>query len=227
MKTLTEELLQTPRTPTQLHSWVHDTLERIGSTPEGKRAIRFKEGLVKPLVEEVLPLGIFAVNHFDSESEVTITPVIGSQNYDAIVQGDEDRIIHLEVTQAHEGEGEHLRMLELEEKGRVNATGAVSKQGTKRTGIKVTVENIARNHKNIRDEIFGRIREATIRKHEKNYPEKTALVVMFDDYLSMTEKDVAELDDWIRKEVISKLQKFVLVAFVSWNRRHYLEYQPE
>lgn len=227
MKNLTEEMLQTPRTPTQLHSWVHDTIERIGSTPEGKSAIRLRKGLTKPLIEEVLPLGIFAINHFASASKVTITPVLGSQNYDAIVQGDEDHIIHIEVTQAHEGENDYLRMLELERKGRVSATGTVSKEGTKRTEIKVTVEDKARLAKDIRAEELERIREATIKKSKKDYPEKTALVVMFSDYLHIKEtEDVAELKDLIEKKLLQSLKQFILVAFVGSNGHTYLEYQP-
>lgn len=226
MKNLTKEMLETPRTPKQLHSWVSDTIERIGSTSEGKSAIRLKKGFAKELIEELFPLGLFAIKHFGPNSEVTITPVIGSQNYDAIVHGDEENITHVEVTQAHEGENDHLRMLELDQKGGVSATGPVTKKGTKKKGFSISVDSTARYSPGIKDEEFERIRQATIRKSGKPYPSKTALVVIFSEHLLMNKtEDMAELNKLIVDELLPQLQNFKLVAFVGCVEGEYLEYK--
>lgn len=71
MVDLTPEELQKPRTAATLLPWVEQKIEEIGSTEDGKRAIRFREGLAKALVEEVLPLGIFASRHFHNSGKVT------------------------------------------------------------------------------------------------------------------------------------------------------------
>lgn len=224
LEDITEELLQTPRSPTESYNWIKNTIDDICSTPEGKTAIRLREGKVKELIEEVLPLGIFGIKHYGAESEVTITPVMGSQSHDATVQGDEDNITHIEITQAHEGEGEYLRMRKLDETGQVSVAGKISKQGTKKTGLKITDENIARFQEDLKNEMLERIQQAILRKHKKDYPAKTALVVMFDEIFSMEEKHKSALDYWIKQNLLPKLKSFMLVVFISWNEKWYLEY---
>lgn len=63
MSHITKNEIETLRNAAQIRPWVDGKLEEIGSTSEGKRAVRFHEGLTKELMEEALPLGIFC-DHF-------------------------------------------------------------------------------------------------------------------------------------------------------------------
>jgi hypothetical protein len=227
MTNLTPEELQEPRTASDFLPWVQRRIEEIGAAKGGKRAIRFRHGLVKPLVEEALPLGIFASKHFAGSEHITLQLVLGNQNYDAIVQDERDQsgsLTYIEVTQAHEGENEHLRMMVLEEKGHVNPIGVVRKDGTKVTGIQVVVENEAINHGTVLESEFRKIEEAIRRKQQKSYPPGTALLVMFDDYISMQhDDDVIRLRDRVQP-LLSDLSAFVWLAVVGWSGRIFEEF---
>lgn len=119
-------------------------------------------------------------------------------------------------------------MRELDNKGHVPASGAVTKQGTKNTGISLSFDNIARSSLEIKNEEFERIRQATLKKADKSYPKNTALVVMFPDYvLIMKSEDLTELKKFVEKELLPKLKQFKLVAFVGWSGKAYLEYPLE
>jgi len=223
---LTEENLQQVRSVAELLPWVESCIAQIGSTNEGRRSVRLRQGLAKPLVEEALPIGIFGMHHFGATNDVSIRLVLGNQNYDAEVQGCESQFSFIEVTQAHEGEDEHLRMLVLEEKGHVSTVGEVQKSGTKATGITVDVETIAVSHEAQRDKEIGRIGDAIERKIGKDYPARTALVVVFDDYISIqNDDDIAALREFMQT-FADRLQQFDLLAVVGWSKKTYLELSP-
>ncbi len=73
------------RTPLELVNWVESTMDKIGTTDAGETALRLGEGLAKQLVEEVYPLAIFARHKFGDTHQILVQPVIGNQNYDAVV----------------------------------------------------------------------------------------------------------------------------------------------
>ena len=224
---LTPEDLQEPRTAAELLPWVERKIQDIGSTKDGKHAIRFREGLAKQLVEEALPLGIFASKHFRNSTKVNIELVLGSQNFDATIQDRREQrapFSFVEITQAHEGENEHLRMVALERDGHVNILGAVQKIGTKFTGIRVEVENEAVSHKTVLQHELQRVEEAIRRKMENSYPPDTALLVVFDDYISI--QDEADLER-LRNRVwslISDLRNFRWLSVIGWSKRTFEEF---
>ena len=221
---LTEENLQAERRASEYLPWVERCIELTGSSKEGKRAIRLRQGLAKPLVEEALPIGIFAKYHFGEANDATIRLVLGNQNFDAEVAGADAGLEHIEVTQAHEGENEHLRMLQLEEKGSVSTIGEVRKTGTKATGITIEVESIALSHTEVRGNELARVCEAIERKIGKSYPNLTALVVVFDDYISIQDDDdEAALRDAV-SELLPKLEAFSWLAIVGWSKKTFLEF---
>ncbi|MCH8135180.1 MAG: hypothetical protein IIB77_04280 [Proteobacteria bacterium] len=221
---LTQEDLEVRRTAAAFLPWVEECIEKIGSTNEGKSAIRFRQGLAKQLVEEALPIGIFAMHHFGAKEDIAIQLVVGNQNYDAIVTGDSSFFSYIEVTQAHEGEDAHLRMIALECDGHVSTLGPVIKTGTKATGISVEVEGIALSHSAVLCEELARIQDAVARKIDKSYPEDTALLVVFDDYISIrNEQDLAELRSAV-EPLMPQLNNFRWFAVVGWSKRTFMEF---
>lgn len=227
MVDLTPEELQEPRTAAKLLPWVEQKIEEIGSTEDGKRAIRFREGLAKPLVEEVLPLGIFASRHFHNSGKVNIQPTLGNQDYDATIQDRREQrapFSFVEITQAHEGENKHLRMMVLERIGHVNVLGAVRKTGTKATDIHIEIENEAVSHTTVVEHELRKVEEAIRRKVQKSYPRDTALLVVFDDYISMqNQDDLGRLRDCVQS-LLPDLRNFRWLAVIGWSKRTFEEF---
>ena len=77
--------LQTPRTARDYLPWVESKIEELGQTDAGKSAVRLGQGLAKELIEEALPLSIFARKHYRESRCVKIVHHIGNQNFDAKV----------------------------------------------------------------------------------------------------------------------------------------------
>jgi hypothetical protein len=123
---ITIEELERSRKSSEVRGWVENKIREVGTSDDGKHAIRFRQGLVKELIEEALPLGIFCDLYFGGSEKVIVEHTIGNQNYDIKINDnreDKSEIEFIEITQAHEGENEHLRMLKLEEEGHVNPLG--------------------------------------------------------------------------------------------------------
>jgi len=224
---LTPKELQTPRTASQFLPWVKQRIEEVASTANGNHAIRYRKGLAKQLVEEALPLGIFASHHYGDSDEVTINLVLGNQNYDAVIEDNRKHkspFSFIEVTQAHEGENSHLRMLVLDREDHVNVLGKVYKSGMKATRIDVEVENIAVNHSTVIELELQRIEAAIQRKIEKPYPHNTALLVVFDDHISIKDRSDHDLLHNYVEAILSQIKNFQWLALVGWSGRTFLEF---
>ncbi|UZJ40454.1 hypothetical protein OO006_08775 [Prosthecochloris sp. SCSIO W1101] len=226
MSGLTVEELQKEHTAKTLLPWAYDWVNRLPVT-----MIRLRQGLAKPLIEEALPLGIFAMHHFNSSEDVTLSLVLGNQNYDALVKDERKNpspFNYIEVTQAHEGEGQYLRMLELEKKGFVSAHGAMHKTGSKAKGINVDAVGIAVSPEVILYQELDRIEAAVKRKIGKKYPEATALVIVFDDYSLQRyeenkKKNIEKLERRLNL-LLPSLEGFVWFSAVGWSRKTFVEY---
>ena len=171
----------------ELKTWVTGKVQDIAQQSGGVTAIRLGKDLVKQLMEEIRLISLFATRHFGDSFDVTIRPAVGSQSYDAIVtsnSGVATDINFTEVTQAHDGEEEHLRMIHLERMGHVSLHGQVIKEGTKKTDLTVTVESGALDHREVISRELQRIKDAALRKAVKSYQPGTALVIQFEDFTS-------------------------------------------
>jgi len=227
MSELSREELAMPRTAAQYLLWVDSRIEELAATPQGKRAVRFRTGLAKPLVEEALPLGIFAQHHFGGSDSVDIRLVLGNQSYDAIVEDNRDAkspFSFVEITQAHAGEDEYLRMLALDREGRVSALGPVHKVGTKATGIYVDVENVGVTHSDILEAELARVESAITRKLGKAYPSNTALLVVFDDHISIRDENDKDALRARITPLLPDVDNFCWLAIVGWTRRTFEEF---
>jgi hypothetical protein len=224
MNELTSEELQAPRTVAQFLPWVERRMEMedVVYKETGNR----DERLAKKLKEEALPLGIFASHHFGSSDDVIIALVLGNQSYDATIKDYREQkapFSFIEVTQAHEGENEHLRMLALEREGHVSLLGTVHKSGTKNTGIHVEVEAEALSRSEMLKQELDRVEEAILRKTEKSYPPDTALLVVFEDMSIEDECDLETLHSRIQP-LLPRLRNFRWLAVVGWSKRTFLEF---
>ncbi len=228
MPHITKEELELPRKASKIREWVNNKIEEIGSTDKGKHAVRFREGLCKELIEEALPLGIFCEQYFNNSDKVTIAHHIGSQNYDATIEDlreNKTELKYLEITQAHEGEDAHSRMVKLDEDGHVNLLDTVTKHGTKQTGITIKVENKAVKHGVTFNKEVQRIRNAAKKKSEKKYPDNTGLIIICDDYIAFREKaDLDNLSQIIHVDILPVLKNFSKVFIVGWSSNTYLEF---
>lgn len=230
MLNINKQEIEKPRNASKIAPWVDAKLRELATTAEGKHAVRFREGLAKPLVEEALPLGIFCEKYFNGSRCVVIHHVLGNQNFDAKVRDKRIRksqIEYLEITQAHEGENAHLRMVHLEQKGHANILGAVFKSGTKKTGIKVEIEEEAIEHDIVVDREIRRIHEAAVRKSHKQYPVNTGLVIVCDDYVAFSdENDIEKLRNFAIDNLLKDLSNFRMVFIVGWSSNLFLEFKP-
>ncbi|MFC1905032.1 hypothetical protein ACFLXT_04670 [Chloroflexota bacterium] len=199
------------------------------STNEGRKALTLHEGHAKKFVEEVLPLAKFGERKFGSTDQVLLQPVIG-QNYDAVVtdlRTQPASQFYVEITQSHEGENQYLRSLVLYNRGLVSPYGKVSKKGTKRTGMQVSVEpGGAYIDEAARDEL-GRILAAAKNKASHDYPANCSLIIFFDDrnlHLPRVVDDV-HLDDFVNRNILKldlRFSALYLVGLVNVFREYSL-----
>lgn len=221
----TQEELETPRSAAALLPWALDRIKAIGATKEGKTIMRLgKDRMTNTLTEEVLPIGIFAAQHFGANQTVEIQPKVGNQNYDAVVIGDSP-IKYIEVTQAHEGELAHLRMVILDRDGGVGMFDEIKKSGTKRTNLVVEAEPRAKRHDKVLDDELTRILEAVQRKKNKQYPANTALVIPFEDFPALSDdRDIKLLDEAICARALPEARQFCWLGLVGWVKHFYKGY---
>lgn len=225
---ITKEELEIPRSAAEVRPWVDATLEKISKTKEGRQAVRFREGYLKELTEEALPLGIFCEHYFNGSHSVTLNHLIGNQNYDVEITDkrlEKSPLKYLEITQAHEGENAHLRMIKLKEDGHANAFGKVKKIGTKHTGLYIEIENEAIEHGELVRKELKRIHEAADRKRGKVYPEGTGLIIICDDYVAFRKsEDIVKLKEYIKSNVLPSFNNFTRIFVIGWSSKIFLEF---
>ena len=218
-KDISEEELTKKRTPSELHSWVNRKIEQIGSTDEGLEALRLHKGFAKQLMEEVYPLALFGFRKFGNTDQILMQPIIGNQSYDAVVIDLRTKPAsqsYVEITQSHEGENEYLKMRALHEQGFVFKYGIVSKTGTQKTGLKVSVEAEAVEVTKMVENELGRILDAAKRKAGKKYLVNTSLIIIFDDMFHFQEViDNAKLDNYVSTHILNLDLKFSTLYLVG------------
>jgi len=226
---ITEEELTKERASKGLLEWVEAKMDQIASTDKGETAIRLREDpLVKQLVEEVYILGIFASKKYGNTDTVYIKPIIGSQNYDAVVvdySHSPAQTSYIEVTQAHEGEVEYLRTVYLQKHGYVPVTGSIKKIGTKKTGLQVSTSLEAESVDQAASREFQKIYDAIHRKEGKKYPPDTSLIVKFDDGpMFRRVADDNMIDTFVMKNIMGLDLRFSTLSLVGKFKKIFRHY---
>lgn len=100
---LSKELIEQPRTPTELRAFVDGIHDDVAAIPNELLKGMQKKGLYKVFLDEIAPLSRFAVAHY--QDDVRIQPVLGNQAYDALVLDGNDIIVDkIEMTYPHDGD---------------------------------------------------------------------------------------------------------------------------
>jgi len=226
---LSQSEIEAPKSARDILPWVLSKIDEISVSDKGELVVQQPRGLAKILTEESLPLGYFAHHYFEASSNVMITQVVGSQSFDAQVfdkRENPSSLKYVEITQAHEGENEFLRMWVMKKKGHVNLLGAVRKKGTKKRGLKVDVKNEAKRHSEVISDQLRRIETAVERKRCKHYPAQTALVIAFDDHIAFQDPDeLATLKTWSRRCLLPRLSGFELISLIGTSGRSHLSFK--
>lgn len=222
---LTPEVLEESHTAKDYLLWARSLVERVKLEHDGLKRIRFRDGLAKELMDEAIPIGLLGSKYFEESNEVQINLKIGSQSFDAIVsdnRAEGSSVSHIEVTLAHEGENQHLRMLCLHERGEVSGLGAVTKQGTKKTNLTVDVVEEMVSQVEVLQRERTLVSMAIDRKLKKTYPPNTLLLIGFDDTMAFDREDnVANLENVLVK-YLPQLKAFHTVAIVGLQQSLFL-----
>ncbi len=207
---LTKKEMVIERTPKELAAWVERKLLEFKGFDDLKEYVLLHKGLFKRFYEEVYPLNMFANKLYKERSDVSCTPNLDNQDFDAVIcdySFSPPHKLMVEFTCAIEYPDEYLRMKYYLEHGHVNVYGHLSYTGTKKTGHKIYVENEMIDRDVLLQKIFSLIKKAAEykskpRKHGK-YGEKHVLVIFFDDWSLFNSKDdISMLENFVTTNVL-------------------------
>ena len=221
--------IEQPRSGQELLPWVERRMDEIGQTKEGTAALRYPNGAVKQLVEEVYPLAIWA-SGLEGAERVTIEPKAGSQNHDAVVtMHDANQSFHVEVTQAHKGDQEHYRLLLAELQGWApGPSHDVIKRGTKARGIEVETGRMWTSVEAVKLKCFELITDAIQRKLKKDYPFGSRLLVAFQDIVvARADRINEQLLEVVQAATEGRPCRFTHIHLVGMNRRLAVDWQND
>lgn len=230
---ITKEELTVKRTPQELVKWVECKFQEITQQEGGSQAIRKREkrdGLLKQFIEEIYPLSILASFLFDGRNDITLQPVIGNQNYDAVITDYAFSPPHenkLEITLAEDKE--YLVREMLQAKRYAPITGEIKKKGTKHTGEEYCYSIGVRSLEDYLNKQIELLSQALERKLKNKYERNTSLLMMFFDAgTSFDETDIREpLSSFIKDELWSKAeQQFSVLYLVSSSKKIFLKWPP-
>ncbi|MCX5694749.1 MAG: hypothetical protein NT014_06505 [Candidatus Omnitrophica bacterium] len=213
---LTETELSQARTPEEFIKWFE---QKLAITKDYREELKnqniLHKGIAKNFYEELFPLYHLLQRKQQEWQGVRITYIPRNQkkqrtkSFDVRLESSDESIPkHIEITQADRDEEEHLRMLYFLEQGSVSTTGKVTKIGTKKTGLQISVEDeVGESSKSIAEKI-DLIQKAIDRKTKVTQrPDMTALLVYFDDYLKYPRgKGQNELDAFLSENESWKKQ---------------------
>jgi len=218
-KRISQEELTKKRTPSELWDWLIQKVKQICSTKEGMKDFRLQKKPLKQLVEEIAPLAIFGKHKFGHTDQVLLQPVIGNENYDAVVTDLRTKPAsqtYIEITQAHEGVNDFWRRCELLDKGCVPSYSPVIRTGTKKTKMQVSIPLEATSvEEDVKNEM-DRILTAAKKKERKVYSENTSLIIFFDDTLPFQEvQDNDYLDSFVNDKILKLDLRFSSLYLVG------------
>ncbi|MDQ8205717.1 hypothetical protein [Pelagicoccus sp. SDUM812003] len=193
---ITKEEIEQFRTPQEFIAWFERFLHKTFVDRKYKKEILLRKGIAKEVYEEVFPVYRLLQIFGDNWDSLKFRNLVGDQNYDVEVEGDDSEPFkYIEITAADMNYEENLRMEYFLKHGSVSSIGRVSVTGTKRTGQEIVVESEARHSTEIVvDKIKGMV-SSVEKKVEKDYPDRTALLVYIDDYVGFSDDEDLDLID--------------------------------
>jgi hypothetical protein len=159
--------------------WVESLMIRFHDSKENLEFIRLKNGVTQELLDELLPLGIYAKNNYNKPN-IFLKYYPGSvTSYDAdFIDQNGDLIERVEVTMAINGQQSRIQAEAINKYGHSSVyhtpeySGKSKKRKIKKSDV-VTIESDS-----IVELYVERIQEAYVKKHENlnKYPETTLLI---------------------------------------------------
>jgi hypothetical protein len=217
---VTQSELEAPRTAADFLPWVRSALERF-NTKELKRAARDGKHFAGELVDELLPIGLFAHAFYNASSMVTITYVFGDQNHDALVSDGRTppgNVRYVEATVADRDYEDAKRLELLSRDGMAPGYGQIIAKGPKHARTELRGELEALDHHKLVALHLTRADDAVKKKAGKEYPEGTALVVRVDDAVPFrAPPDAALLEQHAQTRLVPLLsnREFRALVFVG------------
>jgi hypothetical protein len=190
--------------------WVFAAADRFRASRELRVAAREGKFFAPQLMDEALPIALFAHSFYRASPEVEITHLIGSQPYDAVVsdrRSEPKPVTHIETTVSDFDYHEALRMELLNRDGHAPALVPVEVEGKRGARTKLEARAEAVDHDVVHARHLVAVEASVIKKTKKEYPEGTALVVRIDDSIPFrTDAD---------RESLNELAQSILVPNVS------------
>jgi hypothetical protein len=221
------ELAQS-RKPADLDEWAIKMAELFGRTPENRTYAGSGALLPKKFYDEVLPLALFAHQEYGKCQNVTVTPNLGNEGFDAAITVEAGRPTrtYIEITYAKDGYNEALRLEALTAQGFSNLTGRVSRKGRKgRADRHIIVENEAIRHVEILRHNLELVVDRLRLKARAKYGQDHVLLVVVDDYLAFRQpEDAAALNELAQKELRDLQLDFGRVVFMGMGQRLWLSF---
>ena len=224
----TEDICQR-RNPSQFRDWCKSVLDGV---PHEKRSdVRFRIGIWNAFCGEVLPLSYLA-NHLEQLGiELEVTPVIGDQNYDSVIElylPEGKCEYKLEITEARQGQEEYLRMRYLQEHGHVWPFGEITKTGTERTGIKISVSSDCVERTETQRKALKLIKNAILKKLNKNYERNSHLLVMVEDIGCFRDEHAEEDYELLTAMMIDAIEPnneiFRVIYILGWSKESFIAF---
>lgn len=223
--------LEKERTASELLDWLIQKVNQTCSTKEGLKDFRLQKGLFKQLVEEIRPLAVFGNHRFGDTDQVFLQPVIGNQNYDARVIDKRTQPVsesYIEITQAHEGDDDYSRRVELLNKGFVPSKAPVIKEGKgKSRTVSIPLEATS-VEEGVKSELNRIINAAKRKASNDHYPPNTSLIIFFDDTALSEERlrilNYRTIDSSVKEEVMKLDLRFSCLYLVGEAKGVFREY---
>lgn len=192
--------IEQDRTPDEFVVWFDGVLERTRGDEGLRRQILLRQGIAKPIYEEVFPLYRLLAHRRAEWRTRRFRNVLGNQPYDvSATPAVAGAFSYIEITTADIDEAEALRMEVFAERGTVSSIGSVSWTGTKRTGRTVEISDDMQLHSDLVEKKRHQIVAAIERKCQRSYANATALLVYFDDYVAFADPD----DQPVMQEILA------------------------
>ncbi|MBM4331464.1 MAG: hypothetical protein FJ117_09635 [Deltaproteobacteria bacterium] len=185
---ITENDIQTPRSPRGLRQFVTQRKKKIQSDRTERHNAIQRKGLYNVFIKEIVPLSVFALKAY--ENSCTVQPVLGNQGYDAIVKDNNGNIVeYIELTFPDDWKSE------------AEDAKLVVSQGYGQTDVFSPGADI--------DRLSTFIQDICMKKSQKDYSGCTLVIVI--DFWPVS-KQFCSLYSQKIKEVIARVQAFSFKA---------------
>ena len=113
----------------------------------------------------------------------------------------------------------------MQQHGFTFGRGPVTKQGTKKTGLRVSVEPRVFHSSDVAKDELGRIVDAAKRKVGKDYPPNTSPIIAINgDAFFLRATNDATLDNFVHKDVLGLDLRFSALYLVGRRKEVFREY---